>query len=69
MQVPVHRIASVLLVLTLLLWQRRMGEEHTLEATEVDVSAIVKEVKQLVSVLLHLVLDVHLATVLVLHLS
>ena len=38
---------------------------HALEAAEVDVSTLVQGVKNLIGVLLYLVLDVHLATLLV----
>lgn len=39
---------------------------HALKTTEVDVCTVVQQVEDLVSILLHLVLDVHLATALVL---
>mmetsp|Transcript_5995 Transcript_5995/g.10231 ORF Transcript_5995/g.10231 Transcript_5995/m.10231 type:complete len:380 (+) Transcript_5995:74-1213(+) len=45
------------------------ARHHALEAAEIDVAALVEAVEDLVSVLLHLVLDVHLATLLVLHLA
>ena len=35
---------------------------HTLEPAEIDVSTLVKATKDLISILLHLVLDVHLST-------
>lgn len=42
---------------------------HALQPTEVDVCTVVQQVKDLICVLLHLVLDVHLAALLVLLLT
>ncbi len=42
-------------------WIKGRTGHHALEAAEVDVGAVVEQVEHLVGVLLHLVLDVHLA--------
>mmetsp|Transcript_13273 Transcript_13273/g.30373 ORF Transcript_13273/g.30373 Transcript_13273/m.30373 type:complete len:342 (+) Transcript_13273:116-1141(+) len=45
------------------------SRQHTLKSTEVDVRTVLEEVEHLLGVLLDLVLDVHLATILVLLLA
>lgn len=51
------------------LWECACTWHHALQSTEVDVCAVVKQVKDLVGVLLDLILDVHLAALLVLLLT